>query len=131
MLADGFAQGLRAVIVIYIIDPAEEFLLFRGSDFLNDGITDDGSQHNPMGPGIQGNEDDTIGVAVHIASVSAVPLSGGFGIVRTGVTNPMVNAKKEIMVLAFRDRGKFIPGNDLNMLGFPVIGKLFICPLLR
>ena len=62
-------------------------------------IADDGGQHDAMGTGVQGHNDDTIGI----------PQVMGFA-------GPLVHAQQQVMMLSVNGRGQLLIGNGFNGL---------------
>ena len=130
MLTDDLTEFFRPVIIVDVIDPAELLFGVGGCRFLDDGVADKGRQHDPVSPGIERNQNNAIGIAVHITPAAAVT-GGRLGPGRTGIPAPLVNAKEQIVMLAFHDGGKLIIGDNLNRLRKPLVRHLRISPFLR
>ena len=131
VLADDPAQDLGTVVIVYAVNPAV-FILSGGFlqiGFLDQRVTDERGQHDAVGTGIQGEQDDTVCIAVHVLT-AAGGVFGNADPVRTGIPDPLVDTKQKIMMLPFHHGRKLIIRNNFNAQRCVFIHMLFD-PLFR
>ena len=129
VLADQPAEGFRTEIIVDIVDTAVILLLVGAAGLQDSGITDNGSQRDPVRGSVEGKDDHSVGVAVFVRTASFVERRRR-GVSGTGKRLPFVNAKQEIMMLAKVVGLDLIPGDGLNKLRHPVFGQVGICPVI-
>ena len=111
------AESFRAIVIVDAVDAAD-----MPVRTLHQLLPDKGGQHDALGPGIQGHEDNTVRIAVAVQTL-AVFIDGHGGTLRALFDIPGIHAQQQIMVLAIDDGGKLIIGYDFNGQGIPLRGE--------